>query len=752
MASSDTIADDGIGLDSSRTSRGFLAVLWQRKGLVLLGATLGLIAGALFYWQRPAVYQANAQILVIKKNPHPIAMPNDPRMTVVEDYMATHVVLLRSPLIIERAIKKKDLASLKTFENNGDPAGQILNSLAVSRDTKEVIGGGNSILLLSYRGPVADDCGKILAAIIDSYQEFLDITYRNVSDQTLELIQKARDFHKTDLAASKESYLKFRQETSVFWKSKDGVTVLLERVISLEKKHTEKRMYKEELQDRIKFLEQAVAEGKGPEALQAVLRGADKQAALLTKMMDDQLLPLLLQEKSLLETYGDDHPQVISVRNRITMVREHFEKSTLGEAKREKDPVRRHVNLLKEELREAELNVQSLDKLLKEAKDGAKNLINTELQEEHLHNDVIGKQQLYDKIIERLAQINIVRDSGGFDAQSLSMSATGAKVAPSAFHTIVAGVMLGLLAGIGLAYLADFTDKSFRNPDEVRLRLGLPLLGHVPYLQADADAAKKVQEGELALDPMLLALFRPKSLEAEAYRAIRTSLFFSVEGEGHRVLQVTSPNKGDGKSLMVSNLAISMAQSGKKVLVIDADCRRPRQHKIFGLPNTVGVATVLAKGVDWKDAMQVTPVDGLWIMPSGSIPPNPAELLSSPRFGEMLESARPEFDYVIVDTPPLLAVTDPCIVASRVDGLVLILRLSRQGRPHAERAKQILTSLGVKILGVVVNGVTRQSGTGIYNAEHYDYSETYEQPDGDDSNDGYYYHDEESAEAPKKAK
>jgi capsular exopolysaccharide synthesis family protein len=317
---------------------------------------------------------------------------------------------------------------------------------------------------------------------------------------------------------------------------------------------------------------------------------------------------------------------------------------------------------------------------------------------------------------------------------------------------IVAGLMAGLLAGIGLAYLADFTDKSFRNPDEVRVRLGLPVLGHVPFLQPDPDAVKKVAAGELALDPMLLALFRPKSLEAEAYRAVRTALYFSVQGEGHRVLQVSSPNKGDGKSLMVANLAISMAQSGKKVLIIDADCRRPRQHKVFGLPNTHGTATVIAQGSDWKSAIQMTPVDGLWIMPSGPIPPNPAELLSSPRFSALLEAARPEFDYVLVDTPPLLAVTDPCVVAGHVDGLMLILRLSRQGRPQAERARQILLSLGVKILGVVVNGVTRQQGAGIYTSEHYDYTESYEQA-SDDGNDGYYYNEEDgNPDAPAQKK
>src|SRR5262249_43267395 len=153
----------------------------------------------------------------------------------------------------------------------------------------------------------------------------------------------------------------------------------------------------------------------------------------------------------------------------------------------------------------------------------------------------------------------------------------------SALQTILAGLFLGMLAGVGLAYLAEFTDRGFRSSEEVRRRLGLPLVGHIPFLKPNAEAAARAAAGELTPDPMLVAHFSSMSVEAEAYRAVRTALFFSTQGEGHKVIQVTSPSKGDGKSLLIANLAVSIAQSGKRVLLIDADCRRPRQHKIFAL-------------------------------------------------------------------------------------------------------------------------------------------------------------------------
>jgi capsular exopolysaccharide synthesis family protein len=314
---------------------------------------------------------------------------------------------------------------------------------------------------------------------------------------------------------------------------------------------------------------------------------------------------------------------------------------------------------------------------------------------------------------------------------------------------IVGGLMLGLLAGIGLALLADFTDKGFRSPDEVRRRLNLPLLGHVPFLRPDAETARKVEAGEIQTDPLLCAMYRPKSLEAEAYRAIRTSLLFSIQGEGHRVIQVSSPNKGDGKSLMISNLAISIAQAGKRVLLIDADCRRPRQHKIFNLSNHHGLVNVVRQEKAWDVCAHPSGQEGLWILPSGPVPHNPAELLTSPLFTEFLETARQEFDLVLVDSPPLLAVTDPSIVAGRVDGVILTLRLSRQGRPQAERACEIMKSLKVNVYGVVVNGVTRQLGGGLYSSEQYDYAESYNENDNAGQEDAYYYHyTEEPNDAP----
>jgi capsular exopolysaccharide synthesis family protein len=287
--------------------------------------------------------------------------------------------------------------------------------------------------------------------------------------------------------------------------------------------------------------------------------------------------------------------------------------------------------------------------------------------------------------------------------------------------------MLGLLAGVGGAYLLDVSDKSFRTPEEIRKRLGLPIVGHIPYLTRTNEPVRvNDTTGEpVTLDTSLAALHRPASPDAEAYRSVRTALYFSTQGERHKVIQVTSPSMSDGKTTLVANLAVAIAQSGRKVILVDADLRRPRAHRLFGLKAPVGLSQVMADTAELPDAIQPTVVPNLWVLPCGPRPSQPAELLTSPRLEEVLHVLRDQYDYVLVDTPPLLAVSDPCAVAPRVDGVLLTLRVSKNGRPAAERARDMLASLRVQVFGVVVNGVGKQGAMSGYGYEHYEYAYGY---------------------------
>jgi capsular exopolysaccharide synthesis family protein len=203
-------------------------------------------------------------------------------------------------------------------------------------------------------------------------------------------------------------------------------------------------------------------------------------------------------------------------------------------------------------------------------------------------------------------------------------------------------------------------------------------------------------------------------------------LYFSAHGEVPKVIQVTSPDAGDGKTTLAANLAVSIAQSGKRIILIDADFRKPRQHKLFHVSSEVGLASVIAEQAELKEAIQPTAVENLDLLPCGPRPQNPAELLTSPRFKELLDAISEEYAWVLIDTPPLLAVSDPSVVAARVDGVLLVIRAAKNGRPNAERAREILYTLGANVVGVIVNGAARDGRAGGYGYhygpyQYYDY-------------------------------
>src|SRR5262249_51884399 len=193
-----------------------------------------------------------------------------------------------------------------------------------------------------------------------------------------------------------------------------------------------------------------------------------------------------------------------------------------------------------------------------------------------VRNDIGRTTKFLEQTLKRLDEMNLVRDNGGYDAQVIARPTIGVKVAPLAWQILPSGAILGLLVGLALAYLLDVLDKSFRTPDEIRRRLGLPVVGHVSFLTKRPGGDERMQR----LDPLLVACHHPTSTDAESYRAVRTALYFNVGAERHKVIQITSPNLGDGKSTLAANLAVSIAQSGRRVVLVDGDLRRGRIHRI----------------------------------------------------------------------------------------------------------------------------------------------------------------------------
>jgi len=699
---------------------------WQRKWTVVAGVLAGLLLGGLYCQLSRPVYQATAQVLVLKKHPD-IITGVDTRGAPVEDYVSTHQVLIKSPVIIDRAIAKGRLASLPSLAGQSDVTDWITRGLTVSRNKGPV--GENNVLELSFRGKDANDCRVVLSAVLESYKDFLDETYKAMGDDTLKLIARARDDLQNDLDQKNAAYVEFAKQSPLPGKAKEGLELRLRRLDTIQAQRSALLLRRAKVQAQLEALETARTEKHSPETLVAMVSDfsgrsdSDELRREKPLTLQEQLLPLLMEEEKLRQSLGANHPDVQSVRTRIEAAREFFARPSpawRAPAGAAQEPaaaaatVGRYVDYLKQKLNQIKIEEELHTTLFNAELAEARKLTSYAIQDEMLLARIASTQQLYDNDVKRLKEVRLIMDVGGYYPQTIAPPAAGRQVAPRPLLAMPVAAFLGLMCGLGGAYLAAARDKRFRSADEVPQQLGIPLVGTIPLFRPDGAAWRQLRSGEPAPDPMLCTHYRPRSLEAEAFRSLRTALYFSTLGQGRKVIEITSPGALDGKSTLAANLAVAIAQSGKRVVLVDADLRTPRVHKLFGLLPTSGLASVLAGTAEPQEAVQASGIDGLSVLPCGPLPANPAELLTSPAFKDLLELLREQSDFVIVDTPPLLEVTDASVVASRVDGVLLTLRLGKNGRPAAEAAAETLAAVGATLLGVVVNGTDRRSGPAGY--------------------------------------
>jgi capsular exopolysaccharide synthesis family protein len=722
--------------------RNLLQIAWNHKRLVALGVIVGLGLASLWQMRRVPVYQSSAQVLVVKKHTDVLStMGGSASVGVSDDYLSTHLVLIKSQVVVDRAVKTSDLGRLPSLRLEVNPTRAILASLASERAIKDPTPGADNIINLSYRGTDAEDAAAVLDAVINSYRAFLNETYQNFSGNSITILTQDHKKNEGLLVEKKKEYEAFLAKSPLLAYGNGGAQPPLLRLATLEGERLSLEMRTADIQEHLRTIEAARKNGQAREVVLAMLTARAAAGARSDKgapppsntegTYEQELLTLLLEEHTLAVQFGPDHPQAQALRKKIETAR--------GLLAPEKKAMRvllpgqeggggvaladAYVNSLKQELEDIGLTMKSMVPLTAAELQEAKRLTGYVNRDRDFQNEILNLQAQYDTSKKRLDEINLMREFGGYDALAISTPEPGVRVGLGLVQILLGGGLLGLLCGIGLAYLADVADTSFRDPEEIRRRLGLPIVGHIPIIdeKSAARAAEQAAEPAAHLDPSLAIHHRPGSAEAEAYRTVRTALYFSTRGGGHKVIQVTSPSLGDGKTTLAANLAVAIAQSGKRVVLVDADLRRPRVHQVFGLSCEVGLSSVIVGETDLAGALRESGVEGLSLLPSGPRPANPAELLTMPRFEGLIAELRDRFDIVVVDTPPLLAVTDACVVASRADGVLLTIRISKNGRPAAERAREILLSLQANVLGVVVNRVGKGAGRYGYDAYQYGY-------------------------------
>lgn len=259
---------------------------------------------------------------------------------------------------------------------------------------------------------------------------------------------------------------------------------------------------------------------------------------------------------------------------------------------------------------------------------------------------------------------------------------------------------IGLVLASGAAFLIEYLDDTLKTSDDVRKIMDLPTLGGIAPIEGDGYTNR------------LITAHQPRSPIAEAYRMLRTNIQFSAVDEPLRTLMITSAGPQEGKSVTAANIAIVMAQAGQRVILVDADLRRPMIDRLFDLKNNVGLTTILLDSeASLSDMLQATMLDNLKIMTAGPVPPNPSELLGSKRMGYLIEALKKQADAIIFDSAPVTAVTDASVLAQRLDGTLLVVDAGHTRRALAQRAKEALIAVGATLVGVVLNRLPGQSRT-----------------------------------------
>jgi capsular exopolysaccharide synthesis family protein len=307
-------------------------------------------------------------------------------------------------------------------------------------------------------------------------------------------------------------------------------------------------------------------------------------------------------------------------------------------------------------------------------------------------------------------------------------------IAPRRLTTVLAALFLSTLFGAGLALFLEYLDDTIRTTEEVENFLRLPALAAIPTIDSmpkrrlllvggnspDEESGKDSSE--------LLINNDPRSSLAEAYRQLRTSILLSTAGHAPKSLLITSSLPAEGKTTTAVNTAISLAQTGAKVLVIDADMRRPRLHSVFGVSNAEGLSSILSSDLEEQEILNIVQYDNdskLNLLPSGPIPPNPAELIGSEQMANLLKTMQANFTHVVVDSPPIASFTDGVLIASMVDGVILVVHSGKSSRQVVRRSRQLLMDIGVKIFGVVLNNVNLRSQDNYYYYQSYYHRDYY---------------------------
>jgi succinoglycan biosynthesis transport protein ExoP len=691
-----------------------LAVLKRGWKMMLLSVLVCMTCMTLYLVKAKRVYQATCRLLVLQQGGRPLNVANnDPSRSVeaYDDYIPTHSLLISSPLVVQPAIDAlglKNLPTLAQAEEDGNRAiDEATLNLRVTRPDRQA-----KILKVDYWAGSRAEAVTMLKAITESYRSCLEDMYQKKSNETIALISKVKENLSQELKDMEAKYLEYRRKAPYVVGDESGRSLMAQRLerSSLALKETEDNCRR--LKFQLRLGQKLAHEGMEMWAVAHAINQLGGDSTSLNSAINggmafsgtsDYVRQLISEQQQLAERFGPDNTKAQAIHEQVTRIQERTRdaRGRLGQAE-----VKDLLTSISESLKAVEALHQDAIAEFANERSEAKRIEIDMLTGSNLNVQVERHRALFNTVLDQLKQAQFVSDVTSITSMAVEPPYSLRKpTSPRIPSFLAAAFLLGIMFGTGAVLVVDRMDQRIHSIKELRAILGLPVLAQINLVRPEQlDDFEEIG---------LLCESKPRSLVAEGFRSVRTNIDFLRRNRRIQVVLITSPRSGDGKSTSASNFAVSLAQTGRKVLLIDGDLRKPTQHHIHNLSNTLGMSDLLTDRFTYGDVVKKTSVATLDLITAGDELPNPAELLTSSRLQELIERLRAVYDFIVVDSPPILAVTDPAILSAVTDGVILIVRANTLRHHDAEATLEQINSLGTSVLGMVVNAtVQEQTGYG----------------------------------------
>ncbi len=708
----------------------FYARLLLAKWPWIVGAmVVGLGIGVARYAVSPKLYQASTRLQIEPRTVVSVSKDRNPWLDQWTNmkYFPTQYRLLRSRGLAERVIDDLGLATDPKFVGgrataDGEGYSAEDDELYRAALANRLLGGltvdpveGTELLDLRYVGTDAALVQRITNGFAQAFIDFGIDKRRETLNQANKVLNNQIDALRTEVETLERRIQEMGQRGDV------GADTTLDSagqaLLRMNEQATTAMSNALARQQRYRDLVGT------PDAVIAANSGRSS----VTRLESD-LLAYERDYQTGLDTYKPDHPSMRELQKQMDDTRRRYEEAIAAEARAARQAA---YNEWQAALR----LVEGIDEEREQLQQDNLTLNVESLPLANLQMEVAAKRQRLAELVERQSEAELTAGVETDDDTRSNVHVIdtalrpGAPFRPSLEQNVTLGLGSGLLLGIALVLGLHFLDRTVKSPEDVQRLLDLPVLAVIPDVEADTRsygiarprAADRGARGRPQVVE-LLPVTEPRLAVSEAYRSLRTALLLS-SADDPRLVTITSAESGEGKTATSTNLATVLAQLGKRVLLVDGDLRKPRLHRVFELSNARGLVHALTAGESGDGLVQKSSVPGLFVMTSGPHPPNPSELLASERMRRLADWARENFDFVLIDSPPVLAVSDAVLPGSISDGVVLCLRANQVERDAATACKEQLTMAGVKILGVVLNRYNPREGR--YYDRRYRYYEAY---------------------------